>query len=232
VCRRNCASARRSPAPLFVLSDAAIAAAERLRPHVVLLDVQMPGADGLATAARLPRPRPLVVFVTAFDQYAVRAFEVHAIDYLLKPVTRERLVAALAHAEERAGRRDQDHEALFREAARRPVGLTRLPVRLEGRVEMIDVAAIDWIEAAGNHVVVHAGRRTHVLRDTLTNLERQLDPATFIRIHRSTIVQLDRVAHLDTATRGDYDVTLRDGTALSLSRTYRAALERAIGRPL
>jgi two-component system LytT family response regulator len=211
---------------------AALAAVERTRPDVVLLDVQMPGLDGLAVAARLGPPRPLVIFVTAFDQYALSAFEVHAVDYLLKPVARERLAGALAHARDRFGRGDPALEALIRDMTRRPAWLTRLPVRLEGRVEMIDVAAIDWIEAAGNHVVVHAGRRTHVLRDTLTRLARQLDPGRFIRIHRSTIVQLDRVVHLDAATRGDYDVTLRDGTALSLSRTYRAELERAVGRPL
>jgi two-component system LytT family response regulator len=117
--------------------------------------------------------------------------------------------------------------ALIESLARRD-GVTRLPVRSEGRVELVEVAAIDWIEAADNYVVLHAGGRTHVLRETLSRLEQRLDPEAFVRIHRSAIVRLDRVVRLESASRGDYDVTLRDGTRLTLSRTCRPKLERAL----
>jgi two-component system, LytTR family, response regulator len=209
----------------------AVACINELRPDVVLLDVQMPELDGFGVVSRLTPPAPLIIFLTAFDRYAIRAFEVHAVDYLLKPVSRERLADALSHARGRLASREDDRDAnvaaLIESLARRP-GVTRLPVRSEGRVELVDVGAIDWIEAADNYVVLHAGGRTHVLRETLARLEQRLDPEEFVRIHRSAIVRLDRVVRLESASRGDYDVTLRDGTRLTLSRTCRGRLERAI----
>jgi len=203
-----------------------------LRPDVVLLDVQMPELDGFGVVGRLVRPAPLIIFLTAFDRYAIQAFEVHAIDYLLKPVSRDRLADALIHARERLtsrdGHPDTNLTALMESLARRRSAATRLPVRSDGRVELVDVTTIDWIEAADNYVVLHTGRRTHVLRETLSRLEERLDPEQFVRIHRSAIVRLDRVVRLESASRGDYDVTLRDGTRLTLSRTCRSRLEKAV----
>lgn len=209
------------------------------KPDVVLLDVQMPERDGFAVVAALPRPRPLIVFVTAFDAFALQAFDVHAVDYLLKPVSEAQLARAIDRARERlvasrAARAIDESAlaALLAHVASPRRYLTRLPVRSPGRVDLVDVASIDWIEAADNYVILHAGARTHILRETMTQLERELDPARFARIHRSTLVALDRVRRLDVATRGDYVVTLADGTRLTLSRRYRESFERAIGRQL
>jgi two-component system LytT family response regulator len=210
----------------------AVARIDHTHPDVVLLDVEMPELDGFEVVAQLARPRPLVIFLTAFDRYALQAFEIHAIDYLLKPVSRERLADALAHARERQASRSDDRDAALASAieslSARRSKITRLPVRSEGRVELVDVSTIDWIEAANNYVVLHAGGKTHVLRETLARLEQRLSAEDFVRIHRSTIVRLDRVVRLDSASRGDYDVTLRDGTRLTLSRTCRSRLERAV----
>src|SRR5262245_3694106 len=177
------------------------------RPHLVLLDVQMPGRDGFEVAAALPDPKPALVFVTAFDRHAVRAFEIHAVDYLLKPVSRERLSEAISRARERLQSRSASPAALtalIAHALSRRRYLERLPVRSQGRIDLIDVRTIDWLGAADNYVSIHCGRRTHLLRETLANLERLLDPATFVRIHRSTMVRIDQVARLDAMLRGDY----------------------------
>lgn len=194
---------------------------ERTLPDLVLLDIQMPEGDGLAVMRRVQPPRPLVVFVTAFDSFAVQAFDVQAVDYLLKPVSENRLAAALDRVRERMGARGP-----------RPMRrwIERLPVRHDGRIDLVPVADIDWIEAADNYAIVHAGRRSHILRETLTRLEAQLDPSRFARVHRSTIVRVDRIVQLDVALRGDYDLTLRDGTRLVLSRTFRRRLARTLGR--
>jgi two-component system, LytTR family, response regulator len=197
-----------------------IAAVEATRPDVVLLDIQMPEGDGLSVGRRLSGRRPLVVFVTAFDRFAVHAFDQQAVDYVLKPVSDVRLAAALDRARDRLG--------LLGGRARRWV--ERLAVRSEGQVHLVAVADIEWIEAAGNYAVLHAGRASHILRDTLARLERDLDPEVFVRIHRSTIVRLDRVMRLDVAGRGDYRVRLSGGPTLALSRTYRDRIERALGR--
>lgn len=212
----------------------AMASVARDRPDLVLLDVEMPGPDGLAVARSLQSPRPLVVFLTAHEQYAIPAFDVHAIGYLLKPVSRERLLAALDHARERialarlAGAEGKPGA----EPAVRAGHLRRVPVRSGGRIELLDVHGIDWIESAGNYVVLHAGRATHILRETMAALEAALDPAAFVRVHRSSIVRLDAVARLEALGRGDYRVVLGDGTELALSRTHRSRLEQALGRRL
>ena len=212
----------------------AVTCIEATRPDVVLLDVQMPEQDGLAVVRRLRAPRPLVIFVTAYDKFAVDAFEVHAVDYLLKPVSRERLLDALTRAQERLARPADLQVALATLLDHLAPSRTveRLLVRSQGRIDLVDVATVDWIEAASNYAILHIGRRTNILRDTLGHLEERLDTARFVRIHRSTIVQIDRIARLDVALRGDYDVTLNDGTRLTLSRTHRARLEHALGRPL
>jgi len=203
----------------------ALARIQQTSPDAVLLDVQMPEMDGLAVSRRLSAPRPLVVFVTAFDTFAVNAFDVQAVDYLLKPVSESRLGAAIERVRARLALPARPSEAVRR-------AIDRLPVRSDGRIDLVAVADIDWFEAADNYVVVHAGRRTHVLRETLSHLESELDPAAFVRIHRSSIVRVERISRLDVALRGDYRVTLADGTALTLSRTFRARFESAIGRKL
>ncbi len=206
------------------------------KPEVLLLDVQMPELDGFAVVERLPAPRPLIIFVTAFESFAVQAFDVHALDYVLKPVNRARLGEALERARTRLASRPADRDqvlaALTDYVAHRRPWLERLPVRAEGRVRLVDVGAIDWIEAADNYVIVHVGRETHILRETLAHLAASLDPGQFARIHRSTVVRIDRIAKLETALRGDYSATLQDGTKLLLSRTHRAEFERTIGRKL
>ena len=213
----------------------AVTCIETAKPDVVFLDVQMPEQDGFAVVRQLTPPKPLIVFLTAFDEFALQAFEIHAVDYLLKPVSRDRLLAALARARERLARPADLQAALaalLDHVEREPRRIERLPVRSQGGVDLVDVARIDWIEAADNYLVIHSGRHTYILRDTLSHLERELDPTRFVRIHRSIVVQVDRIVRLDVASRGDYDVTLVDGTRLTLSRTARARLESALGRPI
>ena len=193
----------------------ATAAAIRLhRPDVVLLDIQMPGRSGIDLAAGIDASRLSIIFVTAHDAHAVRAFELDALDYLLKPVSRARLADAIGRAHR--GRRTGS-PAVERDAS--PV---RLPVASEGRIQLVDVASIDWIESANNYAILHCGARRHILRETMVRLTARLDARKFARIHRSTIVQIDRVDRLEPLARGDWTIVLRDGTTLTMSRTYRA----------
>jgi len=193
-------------------------------PDLAFLDVQMPELDGFdVVQAVKPSELPAVVFVTAFDRYALRAFDVHAIDYLLKPFTSERFRVALARARERRG--DKDALAALAEQLReRPRYLARFAVRTGDRTVLVDCADVDWMEAADNYVKLHVGAREYLLRETLAGIERRMNPAAFARIHRSAIVQIARVAELSPATHGDLGVRLRDGTRLTLSRTFRDRL--------
>ena len=201
------------------------------KPHIAFLDVQMPELDGFEVVQSVPSTElPGVVFVTAFDQYALRAFDVQAIDYLLKPFTRERFRTALSRARERlAGRSHDEIAALIdylRATRRYP---TRVAVRAAGRFMVIDWRDVDWVEAADNYVKLHVGTNEFLLRDTLAAIEKRLDPERFARIHRSTIVQLDRIAELHPASHGDVDVVLRGGARLVMSRTWRQRVQRLFG---
>jgi two-component system LytT family response regulator len=202
---------------------------------VVFLDVQMPELDGLGVAAALAgQGGPEVVFVTAYSEHAVRAFEVNAVDYVLKPFDRERFVAALGRV--RARRTGGDREELARRLAavlaelQRSQGhVQRVLVRSDGRIRLLAVNDIDWIEAADNYARLHAGAERHLIRETMASLEARLDPAHFARIHRSTIVNLDRVRELQPTFNGEYAVLLHTGAKLTLSRGYRDALRERLG---
>jgi two-component system LytT family response regulator len=207
------------------------------QPDLVFLDVQMPGLDGFGVLERLaPGPIPLVVFVTAYEQHALRAFEVHALDYLLKPFDAERFAVALRRARARlaAGAPDQVTAALrallddVRPREPRPVAV--LSVRSGDRIVPVRVDEIDWIEAEGNYVRLHRGRASHLLRETMASLEESLDPQRFRRIHRSAIVNVDRIAELLPWFGKDFKVKLKDGTELTLSRSYVDRLAEFVGR--
>lgn len=202
----------------------------REHPDLVFLDVQMPGMDGFGVLKRLQAPLPLVVFVTAFDAHAVKAFEAHALDYLLKPARPARVREALSRAREQLGKRGGDDVSrrvleLLESRATPSPQLTRIPVRSGERTLFLKVGLVDWFEAAGNYVVVHVGKESHVLRDTLSGLEEQL-PGQFLRISRSVIVNLERVKELQSMTAGEHVVLLHDGKALSMTRGLREVEER------
>lgn len=215
-----------------------IAAIGTLDPGLVFLDVQMPGGSGFEVIDAIgPARMPLVIFVTAFDRYALRAFDVHALDYLLKPFDRERFREALGRAREQIHRRsggDLERRllALVNDLKPGPQPLERFVIKSAGRVFFVRAAEIEWIEAAGNYVKLHVGSQTHVFRETMNALEARLDPAVFFRIHRSHIVNIERVRELQPWFNGEYVVFLTSGARLTLSRGYREKMQDRIGRPL
>jgi two-component system LytT family response regulator len=213
------------------------AAAEvaRSRPDILFLDVQMPEVDGFAALAAIGvDTAPVVVFVTAYDQYAIRAFDVHAVDYLLKPIDEARFRAAVARAKSAARERrrgalaDPRLHALVAEQGGR---VKRLLVRAREKTVVVDVDQIDWIEAADYYATLHVGPREHLLRETLNELEQRLDPERFFRVHRSAIVNLERVREIHPLFRGDCELVLRDGTRVRLSRTRRREFTRRFAPP-
>ena len=197
----------------------AVAEIRRTKPDLVFLDVQMPEYDGFDVLELLgPDVPPALIFVTAYDQYALRAFEAGALDYLLKPFDNDRFDRALARAKQRVlERKDQ---------ARRG---ERLVIKSAGQVWFLKIGEIDWIEAADYYACLHVGSRSHLLRRSLAELEQELDPARFCRIHRSAIVNLDRVRGLKINADGEYDVQLENGSRLRLSRRYRKPLQARLG---
>jgi two-component system LytT family response regulator len=215
----------------------AIAEIRRCRPDLVFLDIQMPLGTGFEVLDALPpEEMPVVVFITAHDRHALEAFEAHAIDYLLKPVERSRFTIALERARAAIGYRQgspwpERLRALLDEMRSPPRFRERLMVRGTGRVYLVAVERVDWIDSSGNYARLHIGKETHLLRETLSNLEQELDPERFCRIHRSTIVNLDRVVEMQPAGRGDQILILKDGTRLELSARHRESLERRLGRP-
>jgi two-component system LytT family response regulator len=209
----------------------AVEAIQGLSPDLVFLDVQMPELDGFEVVeACAPHGLPAVIFVTAYDQYALKAFEAHALDYLLKPVDGVRFHAALDRAREQIARlADRDVNAriavLLEELRRDRSYAERIVVRGRERILLVDVSEIDRIEAAENYVEIHAGRQTHLVRDTMQNMEAKLDPRRFLRIRRSTIVNVARVKELRPLFNGEYAVLLSDGTELTSSRRFRKNLD-------
>ena len=222
-------------------------------PDLMFLDIEMPGIDGFEVLRRIPQTSmPMVVFVTAFDRYAIEAFDAHALDYLLKPLVDERLERTLAHVRDQFAQRKSvkhreqlvallasvtgagqlDAEELL---ARGVPGAPRrfpevLPIRLGRETVRLPVASIEWVDAAGDYMCVHAEGRTHVVRATMKQFEERLDPADFQRIHRSTIVNIRRIRKLKPHTNGEYFLTLEGGHELKLSRSYRDRLERILGK--
>jgi two-component system, LytTR family, response regulator len=203
-------------------------------PDVVFLDVQMPELDGFGVVAELGHHPPTIVFVTAYDEYALKAFEVHAIDYLLKPFGRDRFQQTLQHAREhlerrRAGDLGRRLLALVQDLKPEPQKLDRLVVKSGGRVFFLRTDELDWIEAAGNYVRLHLGEDSHLFRETMNNMEARLDARRFVRIHRSRIVNTDRIKELQPWFNGEYVVVLHNGTRLTLSRGYREKLQERLG---
>jgi len=205
----------------------AVASIKNDSPDLVFLDIQMPEKTGFDVVKSLNGGKmPAIVFVTAYDQYALQAFDVHALDYLLKPFTRERNHRAVSRAREsiespRMGNNRERLITLIADLKQEKKYLERLVVKTTGRVFFLRVDEIDWIEAAGNYVKLHVGRETHMIRETMNGIEGKLDPDKFLRIHRSTVVHIDRIKELHPMFSGDYAVILRDGFELALSRNYR-----------
>ena len=215
--------------------DEALAVIGAERPDLLLLDVKMPGRDGFDLIRALDDAgRPEVIFVTAFDEHAVAAFEVNAVDYLLKPVEPERLTDALSRVRRGrdAGELDQQLRSLLDTLAPRPRHLERILVRRPGRISFVDVDEIHWISAEGNYVRLHLAKERHLVRLKIGTLEERLDPTRFLRIHRSMIVHLDRVRELQRLPGGDYTVLLEGGAALTMSRSYKSRFESSLQREL
>jgi two-component system LytT family response regulator len=220
-----------------------IEAVRRTSPDLVFLDVQMPGKNGFEVIETIGWDSfPHVIFVTAHDRYAIHAFDVNAVDYLLKPIDDERFDLALARARESLSReRDSDFRRRLASVVNEMAAESRhgqskarsdrIVIRSGGRLVFVRVAEIDWIEAAGDYVSLHAGKKSWLLRQTIAAMEKELEPSGFARIHRSTLVQLDRISELKSLDNGEYLVLLRDATSLKLSRNYRQALERMLSGP-
>jgi len=218
--------------------DDAIEAVKTFRPDILLLDIQMPGTDGFGVLEALdPQDIPCVIFITAYDQYAVKAFEVYALDYLLKPFDRERFTRAIERGKqhvlkERNSSLNDRVLAVLNEIKNKPEYLERLVIRTNGHIFFIKTEEIDWLEAEGNYVRLHSGKESYLLRDAISSLENQLDPKRFLRIHRSAIVNINRIQELQPWFHGEYRVILQDGVQLTLSRSYRDKLNELVGKSL
>ena len=209
-----------------------------LHPDLVFLDVQMPGGDGFDVIDAVGADKmPFVVFVTAYDRYALRAFDVHALDYLLKPFDRERFRQALTRANEQlehqnGGEIEKRLAAIVNDLRPGKARADRFVVKSGGRIFFVRSAEIDWIESAGNYVKLHVGNDSHLIRETMNGVETKLSPETFVRIHRCHIVNIEQVRELQPWFNGEYVVFLKNGTRLTLSRGYRERLQERIGRPI
>lgn len=216
----------------------AVATIRKERPDLVFLDVQIPELDGFGVVETLEgEPLPAIVFVTAYDQYALQAFEVHAIDYLLKPFDEERFGRALSRARkaiQAAAVDDGVNDRLLAliKGLKPERFLERVVVKSSGRLFFLRTDEIDWIESSGNYACMHAGKEAHLIRETMSALEARLDPEQFIRIHRTAIVRIDQIKELHPLFHGEYEVVLRDGTRLTLSRSYRDRLQGLLGKEL
>ncbi|MBA3712165.1 MAG: response regulator transcription factor [Pyrinomonadaceae bacterium] len=209
----------------------AVAMIQNLQPSLVFLDIELPELDGFGVLEKIGvEHMPPIIFTTAYDQHALRAFDVHAVDYLLKPYNHERFRRALERVRAQAqnghesGNLDERLRALLETLRPEHKYLERLMIKASGRVIFLPTSELDWIEAEGNYLRLHAGREAYLLRETMNHLAAKLDPHKFARIHRSTLVNVERIKELQPMFGGDYVVILRDGTQLTLSRSYRDKL--------
>jgi two-component system LytT family response regulator len=212
--------------------QSAVALIDKLKPDLVFLDVQMPELNGFEVLNALEE-RPNVIFVTAHDKFALKAFDVHAVDYLLKPFDRERFQTALERAvskirSQKPGAGKTELNAVLEEV--KPKTVERLLIKTQGRVLLVKAGDIDWVEAADNYVTLHVGKDAHMMRETMTSLEGRLPTDKFMRISRSTIVNVERIQELQPMFHGEYIVVLKSGAKLTLSRSYRDKLDQLMGR--
>jgi len=209
---------------------------QQIDPAILFLDVEMPEADGFSVITSLEgKTLPLIIFITAYDQYALKAFEVYAFDYLLKPFDYERFEKTVERAKRKLDELQKEDlvkqlKQLFSKAKPGASLPTRLAVKNGQRVSFVNIRDIDWIEAEGNYVRIHIGKESHLLRDAISNMESRLDPGKFLRIHRSTIVNIDRIRELHSWFHGEYHVILQNGKELLLTRSYRDNLRGLLGR--
>jgi two-component system LytT family response regulator len=215
----------------------AIEAINDLQPDLVFLDVQMPQIGGFDVIETIGVEKmPAVIFVTAYDEFALRAFEINAVDYLLKPFNEERLKKAVLRAKREIRREEPASEIenrlrrLLKEVKTEPKYLKRIPVKSSHGTTLVLTEEIDWISAAGHYLELHAGRETHLIRERLSQIEQRLDPETFVRIHRSIIVNLARIKSLHPLFNGDHLIILQNGQQLNLSRTYHEKLMQLLSR--
>jgi two-component system LytT family response regulator len=201
-------------------------------PELVFLDIQMPELNGFEVLGKIkPEKMPTIVFVTAYDQYALDAFNVHALDYLTKPFDQDRLQTALGKVRNqlessRQGVMDERLLSLLQALRAEKEYPDRLVLKSSGKIYFVKTADVDWVEAAGNYVKIHAARKSHMLRETMTGIEKKLPPDKFLRIHRSSLVNIDSIRELNPLFSGDYLVTLQDDTELTLSRNYHDRLKQ------
>jgi two-component system LytT family response regulator len=234
--RRRIQSLLKADSSFEVLAEcadgaSAIEAITAQKPDLVFLDVQMPGTDGFGVLEAVASSHlPAIIFVTAYDQYAVKAFDAQAVDYLLKPFKQDRFTDSLTRAKKRilTGGDQADEERLLGLLRRIGGDRGRIIIRTEGKIVFLRNSELEWVEAAGNYVRIHAGTRVHTVRDKISDFERMLPADRFIRIHRSIIVNLDAVAELQSCGGGEYVVLLRSGKELPLGRTYRENLDNHI----
>ena len=216
----------------------AVATIRKEKPDLVFLDVQMPEMNGFAVldAVRLDH-LPEIIFTTAYESYAIRAFELHALDYLLKPFDQVRFKAALKYAKERFHSQQDDEKqiqigTLLESIRAQREYLDRIIIRADGRITFLHTREIDWIEADDKYVHLHTGKSAKMVRQTLTAIESQLDPKKFVRVHRSAMVNVDRVKELQPLFNGEHSLILESGTRLTLSRKYKDKLFEILGKPL
>jgi two-component system, LytTR family, response regulator len=215
-----------------------VAMIRKQNPDLVFLDVQMPEMDGFAVLESIGVERlPEIIFATAYEQYAIRAFELHALDYLLKPFDQARFKDAIKHAKERFRSERQDEgrtqiSALLESIKNKSQYLDRLMIKASGRITFLSTDEINWIEADDKYVHLHTGKISPMVRQTLSAMETQLDPRKFRRIHRSAIVNVERIKELQPLFNGEHSILLEDGTKLTLSRNYKDKLFELLGKPL
>lgn len=219
--------------------ETAVEMIQRVKPDLMFLDVQMPELDGLAVIDAIgPAEMPLTVFVTAFDQHAIRAFEANALDYLLKPFSDERFEATMTRAKARLNERSMKEfgQRVMKMVSTAPASperrLDRLVVKAGGTTRFVRVLDIDWIEAAGVYVTLHVGGKELLYRAALNDLAEKLDPRRFVRVHRSALINIESVLQLEPISHGEFEAVLKNGSRTRVSRTYRVQLEKRLGQPL